>query len=679
MPATDTPVIAYRPDIDGLRAVAVAAVVSFHVFPNRFPGGFIGVDIFFVISGYLISRIIMRDAEQGCFSFCQFYARRIRRIFPSLLTVLTATLAFGWFALLPEEYKALGKHVAGGAGFIDNFLLWFEAGYFDVESRAKPLLHLWSLGIEEQFYAVLPLGLWLCAGRWRRGFSLPLAVVCLLSFTVTLYLRGTNTTAAFYSPQSRFWELFAGCVLASFLRRPKTLQGYLVLDKLLARILHRKNQVGDGRCLSLCLALCGAGMLMCSLATAQGGETWPGWQAWLPVVGTVALIAAGPLNAISTYVLSNRFFVYVGKISYPLYLWHWPLIAFLYILQYPIPLNPCSVKISILILSFIFASFTYHTVEYLLRFKLRNRYIPLVLCVAMGCICILGIVIYIKDGVPSRVYSLEYTNEAERMEAIEKTYTNNCLQIFPDWEELNDNLCSTQSNLDTLDTIIIGDSHAGHLFIGLALAGTVHTFGVFPASGAAPYIDVKSFTRQGEEFRKNGCQLINRAYEVAVTHDNIKNVILSHRPYCSYVDIIDVQHPEDENRDRILERAMRRSFALLQAHHKHVIVILDTPASPIHPRNCVQRPYDLFTNYQMCRFSRRDTLDADAARNWYDGIVRRVAAEFEDISIVDLGNVFCDDSFCYLLQKNAIIYRDHDHLSRFGSRLVAPHILPHLR
>ncbi len=673
-----SPVIAYRPDIDGLRAFAVAAVVLFHVFPEVFPGGFIGVDVFFVISGYLISRIIMRDAEQGQFTLCHFYARRIRRIFPSLLTVLTIALVFGWFALLPEEYKALGKHVAGGAGFIDNFLLWFEAGYFDVESRAKPLLHLWSLGIEEQFYAVLPVGLWFCAKK-RCGFSLPLAIVCLLSFTAALYLRGTNTTAAFYSPVSRFWELFAGCVLASLLRQPETLHVYQVLDQWLARLLHRE-QGGDGRSLSLCLALCGAGMLLCSLVTAKAGEAWPGWNTWLPVGGTVALIAAGPLNAISSYVLSNRLSVYMGKISFPIYLWHWPLIAFLFILQYPLPFSATVVKWCIIVVAIILASITYHTVEAALRFRIRHRLVPVFLCIAMGCICSTGFFIYRADGVLSRLYATEYIRESQRIDSIENTYTKNCLKIFPDWEQLSDiNLCRLQGDLDTLDTVIIGDSHADHLFMGLAMAETAHKFGVFPASGAAPYLDVMSYTRQGDAFRKHGRQLINRAYNVAIAHDNIRNVVLSHRPYCSYVDIIDVQHPDDANRDRILERAMRRSFALLQAHHKHVVVILDTPASPIHPRNCVQRPYDLFTNYQMCRFSRRDTLDADAARNWYNGIVRRVAAEFEDISIVDLGNVFCDDSFCYLLQNNAIIYRDNDHLSRFGSRLVAPHILPHLQ
>ena len=157
----NTPAIAYRPDIDGLRAFAVLSVVLYHAFPNILGGGFIGVDVFFVISGYLIGWIIMRDLEQERFSFLNFYARRIRRIFPALLVVLATALTIGWFALLPDEYKTLGKHVLGGAAFIDNFFLWQESGYFDISSKLKPLLHLWSLGIEEQFYIIFPLILYL--------------------------------------------------------------------------------------------------------------------------------------------------------------------------------------------------------------------------------------------------------------------------------------------------------------------------------------------------------------------------------------------------------------------------------------------------------------------------------------------------------------------------------------
>ena len=204
---------AYRRDIDGLRAIAVLSVVVFHAFPDRLPGGYVGVDVFFVISGYLISGLISKQLARDRFSFADFYARRIKRILPALLVVLAACYAFGWIALLPDEYKQLGKHIAAGMGFVSNFALWNEAGYFDASASSKPLLHLWSLGIEEQFYLVWPLALW-CFAKMRRGTLGLIVGVGAISFAINLATVHESPVAAFYSPLSRFWELQLGCLLA---------------------------------------------------------------------------------------------------------------------------------------------------------------------------------------------------------------------------------------------------------------------------------------------------------------------------------------------------------------------------------------------------------------------------------------------------------------------------------
>ncbi len=203
----------YRRDIDGLRAIAILSVLCFHVFPDLFPGGFIGVDVFFVISGFLISGIIIGNLEKGSFSLVGFYSRRIRRIFPALAVVLVACWAFGWFVLLTDEYKQLGKHIAGGAGFISNILFWRESGYFDSAADRKPLLHLWSLGIEEQFYIIWPLLMSLAFRRKLKLVSMML-LLAVISFLVNIGgIRG-NAAGLFYSPVTRFWELLIGCILA---------------------------------------------------------------------------------------------------------------------------------------------------------------------------------------------------------------------------------------------------------------------------------------------------------------------------------------------------------------------------------------------------------------------------------------------------------------------------------
>ena len=213
----------YRADIDGLRALAVIAVIGFHAFPQAVPGGFIGVDLFFVISGFLISTILYENLIAHSFSFTDFYARRIRRIFPALMVVLASAYAIGWFVLLPDEYAQLGKHIAGGAGFIENFLLWHESGYFDNAAETKPLLHLWSLGIEEQFYIVWPILLWLA---YRARLNLLSLTILIGGASFILNLWGTqvspNPVATFYSPQTRFWELLMGAVLAYTTLYPST-------------------------------------------------------------------------------------------------------------------------------------------------------------------------------------------------------------------------------------------------------------------------------------------------------------------------------------------------------------------------------------------------------------------------------------------------------------------------
>src|SRR5450631_3726661 len=203
----------YRPDIDGLRAIAVMLVVNFHAFPEAMPGGFIGVDIFFVISGFLITGIIVRELDRQRFSLPGFYVRRIRRIFPALIVVLLATLVLGWLWMLPAAYAKLSADVFASAAFFSNIALLLQSGYFDIESGKKPLLHLWSLGIEEQFYLFWPLILLLIA-RLRLSIPVAASIIGVASFVLNVALIGSNPVATFYLPFTRAWELLAGAALA---------------------------------------------------------------------------------------------------------------------------------------------------------------------------------------------------------------------------------------------------------------------------------------------------------------------------------------------------------------------------------------------------------------------------------------------------------------------------------
>lgn len=297
----------YRSDIDGLRAIAILGVVVYHAFPSALPGGFTGVDIFFVISGYLISGIIFKQSQQGTFSFADFYSRRIKRIFPALITVLLCALIYGWRTMLSDEFTMLGKHVAGGLGFVQNIVLYFEAGYFDVASETKPLMHLWSLGVEEQFYIFFPM-IALIFARSRKAILLSLIVISILSFLLNIVVVKENPSLAFYNPLSRVWELMAGSILA-----------WLTLNR---------NPVTETKYANA-ISVAGLSLLLCGITLIDKDMLFPGWVAIIPVVGSALLIMAGPHAVINKHLLSNRVFVFIGLISYPLYLWHWPVMTFL--------------------------------------------------------------------------------------------------------------------------------------------------------------------------------------------------------------------------------------------------------------------------------------------------------------------------------------------------------------
>jgi len=206
------PELAYRPDVDGLRAIAVLAVIGFHAHPEGIPGGFIGVDVFFVISGFLIASLIVKRLNDENFSFLEFYARRVRRIFPALAVVLVATLALGAYTLLPTEFLSLGKHTMAAAAFAANVLNYFEAGYFDAPATSKPLLHIWSLGVEEQFYFFFPALLLLI---WRyRAMTWSFVLIGIASFALNVALIRDHASFTFFLPLTRFWEFIAGAMFA---------------------------------------------------------------------------------------------------------------------------------------------------------------------------------------------------------------------------------------------------------------------------------------------------------------------------------------------------------------------------------------------------------------------------------------------------------------------------------
>jgi len=452
----------YRSDIDGLRAIAVMLVLNFHGFPETMPGGFIGVDIFFVISGFLITGIIARELGDERFRLMTFYNRRIRRIFPALIVVLCTVMVLGWLWMLPAPYAQLSRDVAASAAFSANIALLFTSGYFDIESAKKPLLHLWSLGIEEQFYLFWPLILMLAA-RLRWNLIRVAAAIAIASFLLNVALIGSDRVATFYLPFTRAWELLAGALLACVWSR-----------------------IDQGEAASNRRAAAGLVLILIALATLNVHRAFPGWWALLPVAGSVLLLSA-PAAWGNRRLLSWRPMVWIGLISYPLYLWHWPLLVLFAIIKFE-PLTLIDREL-ILLSSTVLAWGTYWFIERPFRFGKPAPFKAAALAGAMAVVAIAGVVVYQARGFDFRLPP-EIRAMADVSEQTAQWRVHQCLLDLNQETAFAEN-CVDRNRRPML--LVWGDSTVGALMPGLRKAQETHGFGVaqLTASSCVPIINVE--------------------------------------------------------------------------------------------------------------------------------------------------------------------------------------------
>ncbi|MDH4122239.1 MAG: acyltransferase [Deltaproteobacteria bacterium] len=368
----------YRPDIDGLRALAILSVVAFHAFPSFLPGGFVGVDVFFVISGFLISTILFKSHEAGNFSYLDFYIRRARRIFPALVLVLAFSLAAGWWILVKEEFVNIGKQIFAGTLFISNFHFLRDAGYWDTDSELKPLLHLWSLGVEEQYYLLWPV---MIALFWKRSHNFLWIVlpVFISSFVLNILFVSSRPEEVFYSPFTRFWELMAGSLLA-YMTLHQAPQSFW-------KLIHGQRP-GGGKLAANGVAWGGMGLLLIGFVAIAPNSAFPGWWALLPVLGAFMIILAGEGSWINRSLLAHPVFVYVGLISYPLYLWHWPLLSFA---KYIHPDLDVLTRLALVATAFLLAILTYHLVEIPVRLRVAPKNAAVYATAGIAMMCGMGV------------------------------------------------------------------------------------------------------------------------------------------------------------------------------------------------------------------------------------------------------------------------------------------------
>lgn len=561
-PAADGVHPAYRADIDGLRAVAVVSVLVFHFFPSALPGGFVGVDIFFVISGYLISQIIIGGLEQDGFSVAGFYARRVRRLFPALLLVLAAALAFGWVALLRGEYAQLGEHAVAGAAFLANFVFWSESGYFDKAAIAKPLLHLWSLGVEEQFYIFWPVLLAL-AWRLRANLLLVAGAIAIASFGANLYATSAAPAAAFYSPWTRFWELMIGAMLAC-----------LALHRPAWNLAQRPR-------LASAASIAGLALLALGIVFARE-KGFPGWQALLPTAGAALLIVAGPGAAVNRRVLSRGAFVAIGLISYPLYLWHWPLLSFPRIVHGELG---AGMRAVLLVLAVILAVLTYAWVERPVKTARNRGAVAAVLVALMLAVGSFGLLVTAERGFAQRaVVQSNVSLDTVRAGA------------FPPYAAACPLAPASRKNLfqcyaDTREPprfALLGDSKAGALFSGVfRTSAPGGTWMVLASGDSGPLLPVLSDSPIYAYVNRQAVDAAVRTLEAA---DSVETVVIAAatRALFGLANDHSIADLPASRNGRVALDALDATVSRLVAAGKRVVLVVDNPTLP-HPEDCLGR------------------------------------------------------------------------------------------
>ena len=645
----------YRPDIDGLRAVAVLAVVGFHAFPALVPGGFVGVDVFFVISGYLISGLVFRALERGRFSFAGFYGRRVRRIFPALVVVMAALLVFGWFALIADEYRRLARHVSAAAGFALNFVLWRESGYFDTGARLKPLLHLWSLAIEEQFYLAWP-GLSFLAWRWSKQFTGLVVGGLALSFAWNVREAALAPSAAFFLPLPRFWELLLGALLAQLDLRPR------------ARAPAAANLA----------SVAGLAALAAALAVIDEERAFSGWWALLPTLGTALVIWAGPAAWPNRVLLARRACVAIGLISYPLYLWHWPLLSLATIVS--VGRVAVSTRLWLVALSFALATATYAFVERPIRFGARKPGTPVFgprergLVTAMVALACVAVSISAARGVPQRLRETPTREETPFADA-------EC-ERFAGAENRAFDYCRMKRGSGPELVALIGDSHARSLFPGLSEELASRGLGtVLLASSGCPPLAGTTVGATALD-RSHCAKETDEILALASGRAEIRAVVLTVRGalWTSGRGFGDADRngratqiastsPGDPAASGLpaFEAGLRRSVELLQRAGKPVSIVLDVPELGFQPRGCLLRPAWIRPAH-ACEVER---TDVDARQDAYRSAVLELARALPGLEVFDPVSLFCDTGRCRAADGGVLLYDDDDHLSAAGSRLVA--------
>jgi peptidoglycan/LPS O-acetylase OafA/YrhL len=655
----------YRPDVDGLRGVAVLAVLAFHAAPFAVTGGFVGVDVFFVISGFLITSILLKSGGGAGAILGSFYARRIKRIFPALVLVLFATSALAWFVLLADEYAQLGKHVVGGATFASNVFLRLEAGYFDVSAERKPLLHLWSLAVEEQYYLFFPLAL-ILARRAGIATGKLVFVLAVGSFTLAATSRGTG---AFYSSLARFWELMTGGLLAY--------RAHVGLAPFEA-----PPRAGRERTL---LAWLGVALIGASIFLLSSTQPFPGVWTLAPTMGAASLVAAGQDAWPNRVLLSTPALTWCGRISFPLYLWHWPLLSLLRISTSAAPST--AARLVALALAFVLASLTHFAIELPLRARGRTRGVVPILCAALAAAGGFGAVALRSGGFPGRavVASNRVAPPPPPRELGDVPDTVPGCGVPPEAHALFA-YCRTDRR-EHPTVALLGDSKALALFGALVRAsGPGERLAIVGTGGGGNVDGMEPVLSDAPVFRDRTV-LATIASEVVVGDQRIRaSVLVAATRLIFGIDRTDsLEDLPRTTRSAVVLDGLDRMVQKLEQGGRSVIVVVDNPTLP-PPADCFSRVTSIEALNEALGLRRRRDCTIPYARQLeltkpYRDVLAALRVKHPRLVVFDTLDVLCEQrSVCSSTDAGGrLLYGYSDHVSELGAERIAAALTPILR
>ncbi len=643
----------YRPEIDGLRAIAVISVIFFHSGFELFSGGFVGVDVFFVISGFLITKLIITDILLKQFSISKFYLHRAKRLLPALINLVLFVLLSGCIFFDFLTFKSLGKEIIACIFYISNILYWKDLGYFDVASIQKPLLHTWTLSIEEQFYLLFPLLLIIISKSKKIRIEWVLFLIFLISISLNLYFVSKFPSATFYLLPTRIWEFLSGSLLV-FISEKKIALKY---QKLL-----------------FALGLFLIGYSVCFLSKSN----YPGINALIPVSGTLLTLYFGnKVDFFLVKIIKCNFFLLIGKISYSLYLWHWPIIV---LYTYVVMRDLVFFDFAILFISIFFISFfSWKYVEQKFRYfnENYNKLIGISLIFLSFTLSIIGLVINRGNGIPSR-----------------SIYNNFLVEAFNDpfWENISQNeiQISKQEKIAPVllgkkvnkpNFILWGDSHARAIAFGLDSFAKLNNISgyLFSYSATPPILNVKNLRNTEFDMKSYNSKI----FDFIKKNDTISNIILCSRwgyyikDFYDDIEILNspifiydsskITDKKFINRE-IFFKSLESLINKLNRLKKNVYIVTPLPELTQDVRVIIGnfQTYN-FLNLKPNQYFQSKSSYYEKNRSFFDFL--RKFSKNDKVHLLNVHDVFYQKGFS-AISDDRLLYRDKNHLSKFGSIYV---------